>query len=104
MVTGTGFPPVGDTRKMPDRKAGENRMTPSRFQVPPRPPLASQTEIGGPPAAFTVYNFSLAKYPSEQLSADQNGNVAPSVPGKRRAVGLCKGRTQSFCPPAPRAT
>ena len=45
-----GTPPAADTRRIGLSALAENRMTPSRFHVPPRPSPESQSFCGGPPA------------------------------------------------------
>src|SRR5271155_622897 len=57
-------------------------MTPSAFQVPPRPLGTSAMTCTGPPATSARFSFPLAKNPMDRFSADQNGNEAPSVPLK----------------------
>src|SRR5262249_2507953 len=69
-------------------------ITPSRFQVPPRPIGASHNVIGGPPAASIFLSFPSAKNPRKRLSGDQNGWKAPSVPASCCAESASRGRTQ----------
>src|SRR5271155_5000582 len=58
-------------------------MTPSAFQVPPRPFVdASAMICTGPPEISTLFIFPLAKNPTDLLSADQNGSTPSSVPLK----------------------
>src|SRR5713101_399353 len=49
LVTSTGVPPAEETRDSPVKKSGENKMTPSRFQAPPRPWGASHNTCAVPP-------------------------------------------------------
>ena len=63
----------------------------------PRRAGASQMAMAGPPAGSILFNFPSAKKPTNRLSADQKGIVAPSVPSSDRADGASSGRTQSRC-------
>src|SRR5439155_3388694 len=49
----------------------------------------------GPPAELTVYNAPPAKNPSIWLSADQNGEIATSVPGSGRRSSVSSRRSHS---------
>ena len=60
---------------------------------------ASQSTRGGPPWICTVLSFPPAKKPSERLSADQNREFTPSVPGIESAVRQAMGRTQILLVP-----
>src|SRR5215831_13040853 len=71
-------------------------MVPAPFQLPPPSTGASATTTAGPPDTAMVLSLLSAKYPSELLSADQNGSDAPSVPGSGRAGGEPRERTQSM--------
>jgi hypothetical protein len=83
----------------------EKTITPSRFQAPPRPEKASHKASAGPPDASILFSLPSAKKPRARLSADQKGNIAPSVPGSAWAVGPSKGRSQSrLRPSSPLAT
>src|SRR6267378_6751068 len=85
--------------------SGANRITPPGPHAPPRPKGASQTANAEPPLRSVVFNLPPAKKPSDRLSGDQNGKVAPSVPGSRCASGAFIGRTQTvFLPSGPVAT
>ncbi len=66
---------------------------PSAPQVPPRPIATSQRARGGPPDTSNRFSLPLAKNPNERLSADQNGNVAPSVPSSGFAAAELSGLT-----------
>ena len=61
--------------------SGEKRMTPSRFQDPLRPFATSHTGSGGAPEMSTFWSLPSAKNARNRLSGDQNGKVAPCVPG-----------------------
>ena len=69
-------------------------MTLSRLQLPPRPPVASVSSEGGPPAIATFFSLPPAKKATNWLSGDQKGNVPPSVPCIGRASPLASGRSQ----------
>src|SRR5713101_8798331 len=73
VVTGVAGPPAAETRKRRSPGAGVKTMTPSRFQVPPRPESASQRLWGGPPEASILFNFPSAKKAINRLSGDQKG-------------------------------
>src|ERR1700735_2380533 len=75
---------------------GVKRMTPAWLQLPPRPAGASARICTGPPAAATVRNFPSEKKPTERLSADQNGNVAPSAPFSDQVLPVSRSRIQSL--------
>ena len=79
-MTTESAPPPAATRQMPRLGAGVKRMTPSRFQLPPRPSGASASTCGAPPVVSTVLSLPPAKNPTDRPSADQNGNAASSVP------------------------
>jgi hypothetical protein len=83
-VTGSGLPPLADTRSSGPSLKPLNRMTPSAFQVPPRPWATSQIAVGNPPSTSTRLSFPAAKNPIDRLSGDQKGYVASSVPGMTR--------------------
>jgi hypothetical protein len=61
-------------------------MMSSRFHAPPRivVELKVDTVIGGPPVTSTFFTAPSTTNPRNRLSGDQNGVVAPSVPGSRR--------------------
>src|SRR6266511_37767 len=73
---------------------GANRITPSRFQVPPRLTAASQRVWGGPPEASIFFSFPSAKNPMKRLSGDQKGNEGFSVSGSGCAESESNGRIQ----------
>src|SRR5690242_8394642 len=84
-VASTRTPPAAGTRKSGGSLV-EKRMTPPAFQVPPPwTPIASQRVCGGPPATGTFFNFPPAKNAIQELSGDQKGFTAPSVPDSTRA-------------------
>ena len=78
-VIGSGLPPPAEMRCSGLWVSGANRMTSSRFQVPPRPSLASQMVMAAPPLRSIFFSLPSAKNPIWRLSGDQNGNAAPSV-------------------------
>ncbi len=98
MVAWTGTPPAAGTRNNPDVNVGAKRITPSRFQVPPTPGVASQRIWGGPPEAAIFFSFPCAKKPMNSLSGDQNGKSAPSVPGMTCAWSESRARSHSPSP------
>ena len=59
-VTGAGSPPEAETRKSGESLSGEKRMTPSRFQAPPRLSAAAQIVLSAPPLESTATSFSRA--------------------------------------------
>src|SRR5262245_25029808 len=65
-----------------------NRITPSRFQVPPppppNPPGAFPSVCTDPPSTSTRLILRAEKNPRDFPSGDQNGNSAPSVPAITR--------------------
>src|SRR5713101_2193462 len=74
---------------------GENRITPPGPQAPPRPSWASQIACTEPPFSSIVFNLLSAKNPSERLSGDQKGKIAPSVSGSAWESNEFIGRTHS---------
>ena len=90
-------PPEAGTRRNPS--GAPKRMTPSRLQAPPTEPLpsvgASHTTSGAPPAMSTRFSFPPAMNAIDLLSGDQNGKLAPSVPGSERAVSESSGRSHN---------
>src|SRR5262252_8543285 len=84
---------------------GAKRITPSRFQVPPRFAGASQIVWGGPPEASIFLSFPSAKKPMKRLSGDQNGKEGFSVPGSGCMRSESSDRIQRrFLPEGSRAT
>src|SRR6266850_1512350 len=83
---------------------GVNRMTPSAFQVPPRPPLAAVKVCGAPPPMSSRFSAPPAKKPTDLLSGDQKGKVEPSVPDNGCAVVDASDRSQRREAPLPEAT
>src|SRR5690348_10549896 len=69
------------------------------FQLPPRPNGASQIVIGAPPARRVFFNFPSAKKAIHCPSADQKGNVAPSVPSTGSADNFASVRIQILAGP-----
>ena len=80
-------------------------MSPSRFQVPPRPSEASQSVNGGPPEMSIFLSLAPAKKPTNRLSGDQKGYVAPLVPvrGSARNESIARTHNADF-PPEVEAT
>src|SRR5579863_7437849 len=66
-------PPDADTRNRPAVVSGAKTITPSLFQVPPRPWGASQIVCTGPPATSSFFNCASAKKAMDRPSADQKG-------------------------------
>src|SRR5580693_5634636 len=93
VVTCWGVPPDAAMRKTGLDTLGVKRIVPSAPQVPPRPIAISQRARGGPPDTSNRFSLPLAKNPTERLSADQNGNVAPSVPSSGFAAAELSGLT-----------
>src|SRR5262245_22371275 len=94
-VTTTGSPPAAGTFERGLTPVGANKMVPSRFQAPPDPATALASTCGAPPTISTRFSLLSAKNPTEALSGDQNGYLAPSVPASGRAATESSGRTQS---------
>ena len=66
-------------------------MTPSAFQVPPRPLGAGASVCGVPPPpepTSSRLSVPSATKPTARLSGAQKGKVAPSVPASGCAVAL----------------
>src|SRR5258707_15284966 len=80
-VIGCGVAPDAETRctTSPIFPLGVKRMTPSLFQLPPRPDGASHRVCIGPPAISSLFSFPSAKNARDRPSGDQNGKLAPSV-------------------------
>src|SRR5580704_7860679 len=101
-VIGVGVPPVALTRKRGAAGVGEKIITPSAPHAPPRDSDASATTCAEPPLRSIVFSLASAKKPSERLSGDQKGNIAPFVSGISRASSAFMARTQSeVLPSAP---
>ena len=67
-------PPAAETRRTTrSLPRSMNRMTPSAFQVPPRPMVTSQIVCGGPPSTSIRLSLPREKKPIDLLSGDQNG-------------------------------
>src|SRR5438105_10168397 len=62
-------PPSEETRWRASRIEGENRITPSRFQVPPRPVWASQRTCGGPPDASILLSLPRSEEHTSELQS-----------------------------------
>src|SRR5258708_6031557 len=80
LLISTGEPPRAETRNNGPNASGDNTITPSRFQAPPRPLGASHTPCDCPPAMSIFLSLPSAKNPIDLLSGDQNGYDAPCVP------------------------
>src|SRR5277367_3911830 len=93
-VTATGVPPLVLTRIKGAMGLGENRITPSAPQAPPRPKMTSASDCAEPPLISIVFSLFSAKKPSDRLSGDQKGKIAPSVSASARASKAFTGRTQ----------
>src|SRR4029453_17294202 len=94
VVTADAWPPEAMTLKTPPARL-PNRMTPSRFHVPPRNNEgASQTVLTPPPETSTVLILPAAENPMVRLLVDQNGCEPPSVPAIGCASSAPSGRTQ----------
>src|SRR5579863_3715011 len=68
-----GVPPEASTRDRPEVTSGAKTITPSLFQVPPRPEGASQIVCTGPPDTSSFFNCASAKNARDRPSADQKG-------------------------------
>ena len=79
-------------------------MTPSAFHVPPRPLTAGARVCGAPPPRSSRFSAPPAKKPTERLSGDQKGSVAPSVPASGCAVVVASDRSHRRDAPSPEAT
>src|SRR5215467_1043485 len=80
-------------------------MVPSGDHAPERPIPVSATTNTCPPVTSTFFNWlreepPKQKKPSQRLSADQNGNQAPSVPGSSLSAGESSERTHNMVLPA----
>src|ERR1700682_4275862 len=98
-----GAPPAAEMRDSPVQMPGEDKMTPSGFPAPPLPLRASHRICGVPPNAVVFFNFPSAKKPRDCPSGDQNGKLAPSVPGRGLADREARGRIQSCVLPSSEA-
>src|SRR5262245_52489897 len=83
-----------------------NRMMPSELHAAPPflPVLASVSVCGRPPLMAIVFNLFPAIKPTDRLSGDQNGMVAPSVPARGCAEVELNGRTHNRGGPSAEAT
>src|SRR5579863_9833106 len=100
VVKAEGVPPLALIRSKGEIGPAENRITSSGPHVAPRPSVASQTTCAAPPLRSIVFSLVSAKNPTERLSGDQNGNIAPAVPASMRASNVFVGRTQSAVLPS----
>ena len=67
-----------------------NRITPLRFQAPPKgTALEADNVVAEPPSMSILFNRPAAKNPMERPSGDQNGRVPRSVP--RQRAGSARG-------------
>ena len=90
------MPPEAETREIWGTPRTVNRMTPSRFHVPPVPADARHSGTGRPPPSSTFFNLPPAKNPIKRLSGDQNGCDAPSVLSTALASSFARERNQSW--------
>src|SRR5688500_20381933 len=90
------MPPESETREIRGTPSSVNRMTPSRFHVPPVATEARQSVTGEPPSSPTFFNLPLAKNPTKRLSGDQKGSDAPSVPSTGFASSPARERSHSW--------
>src|SRR5712671_6967718 len=105
MVAAFGTPPNADTFCSAVRFPGLKTITPSRLHVPPRLSGASQSVMTGPPMTSILLSFPPAKNPRAELSGDQKGAEARSVPASACAVSVSSERTQRrYLPSGPPAT
>ena len=79
-ITRSIGPPAADTFESPVPPRLPNRITPSRFHVPPVATPTSASAVDTPPPGSILRSLPAAKYPMNRLSGDQNGSEAPSVP------------------------
>src|SRR5436309_4694866 len=70
-------------------------MNPPRFHEPPRPFGASHNVWGGPPLTAIFFSFPSEKNPTDWLSGDQNGKLAPLVPASTVAFVESRARIHS---------
>src|SRR5262245_15183212 len=82
-------------RKIGPSAFGEKRITPSRLHAPPRGLPAFASVCTAPPSISIRLSLPSAKNPSDRLSGDQKGKVAPSVPGSGRAERESRGRSHN---------
>ncbi len=94
-VTSSTGPPRAGTRLIGALTPGANRIVPSGPHAPPRAVGASAITIGVPPATSIRFSLSSAKNPSDVLSGDQNGKLAPAVPGNATLSSRSSCRIQS---------
>src|SRR5215831_176285 len=85
-VTGCGTPPADETRYNGPGPFDAKTMVPPAFHVPVFPEGASHTTCEATPETSIALSFRAAKKPTERLSGDQNGEEAPSVPGRGRSA------------------
>src|SRR5579864_7845690 len=78
---------------------GQNRITPSGLQAPPRPTMTSAISRAGPPLIPTTFSLFGTKKPIDKLSGDQNGQDACSVPTRGFASRESSARTQRIILP-----
>src|SRR4029450_8241315 len=69
-------------------------MTPSPH-APLMPGAASHNVTGGPLATAIFLSLPWAKNPTDRLSGDQNGDLAPSVPASACAASVSSDRVQT---------
>src|SRR6185436_8737453 len=100
-VTSLAWPDDAGTRDNGVTPPRENRMDPSEPQVPcaTLDGTAARTCGWAPPRSIR-FNLKSAKKPSDRLSGDQNGQLAPSVPGNAWADIESNSRTHSRMAPS----
>src|SRR6188474_557774 len=82
-----------------------NRITPLRFQAPPKgTPFGVVNVVDEPPSMSILFNRPAAKNPMERPSGDQNGRVPRSVPRSGRAAGESSERSHSCDRPSDEPT
>src|SRR5262245_14551270 len=101
-VTARGMPPLADTLYNSVRRDGAYTMAPSRLHVaPPRPPPrvgndATSVRTAGSPDTLTVFRSLSPKNPTNWLSGDQKGALAPRVPASGFASTVSSERSMSI--------
>jgi len=95
VVALAGVPPSAGTRWMPVPPS--NKMPPAALHVTVPSGAAPMSAIvrGSPPTIATRLSSLPERKPTSRLSGDQNGIVAPSVPGSGRASNAPRERMYS---------
>src|SRR5512139_1046200 len=98
-VTGETGPPCAETRARPPGAAG-NTITSLAFQeAPPKVATLLTMTCVSPLDARTFFRLLSAKKPIHRLSGDQNGVLAPSVPGNGCSCSALKERSHNCLVP-----